>query len=466
MTLPARIPAVAPRGPGHRFALYGDACSGIPGALHERTFTSVNAVAVRLDPEPEFVVFPGDEITGLTRDEAALRAQWRHWFEVEMTWLDRTRIPLFHTTANHTTYDPMSERVFAEVMAHLPRNGPPGQEGLSYWVRRGDLLMVFVHTLWSGLGGEGHVETEWLDATLAAHADARHKLVVGHHPAFSVNGYRGAFQRDIGPPHAGPFWAALVRHRVLAYLCSHILAFDVQVHDGVLQVCTAGAGTAHRMPDGVEYLHCLTAAIDEGGLRYRVLDTEGVAREALSWPFELPPEPQWRLLAEGGQPAPDPEPMAAGPVPAAVRAWRFTGVAAPAGAAARQTLLEARGDGPAIAPLWIGLGGPDQRLMVGISINPNPGRSPHYWLGPPLAPGEPFDVTLALHGGMGPGGILMRRGDDGPWSSLDGASAAGAEALAALPWWTVGHGDAGPGDRPFLGRDLAVRTVLAPQEPV
>src|SRR3546814_19768554 len=78
----------------------------------------------------EFILFPGDEVIGLTRDEAALRAQWRHWFEVEMAWLDRSRIPLFHTTANHTTYDPMSERVFAEVMAHLPRNGPPGPGGL------------------------------------------------------------------------------------------------------------------------------------------------------------------------------------------------------------------------------------------------------------------------------------------------------------------------------------------------
>jgi len=458
-----RLQSVQPRGRGHRFVLYGDACSGIPGALHERTFASVNAVVAQLDPPPEFIVFPGDEITGLTRDEAALREQWRHWFEVEMAWLDRARISLFHTTANHTTYDPMSERVFAEVMAHLPRNGPAGQEGLSYWVRRGDLLMVFVHTLWSGLGGEGHAETEWLDATLAAHADARHKLVVGHHPVFPVNGYAGAFQRDIGPPHAGPFWAALVRHGVLAYLCSHILAFDVQVHDGVLQVCTAGAGTAHRMPEGVEYLHCMSAAVDDAGLRYRVHDTEGAVREALSWPIALPTDGEWRAMADGRQPAPDGDRIAAGPVPAAVRAWRFTGVAAGAGTAARQTWLSAGGAGTAIAPLWIGLSGPDQRPTVSISINPNPGRSPHYWFGPALAPGEAFDLTLALHGGMGPGGVLMRQGTGGPWSTLQGASAAGPEALAALPWWIVGHGDGGPEDRPFLGRDLAVRTVLAPQ---
>ena len=75
--------------------------------------------------------------------------------------------------------------------------------------------MVFVHTLWSGLGGEGHVETDWLDATLAAHANARHKLVIGHHPVHPVNGFEGPFQREIGPPHAEAFWAILVRHGVL-----------------------------------------------------------------------------------------------------------------------------------------------------------------------------------------------------------------------------------------------------------
>src|SRR3546814_13276450 len=75
-----------------------------------RSFAAVNAGVARLDPWPEFILFPGDEVIGRTRDEAALRAQWRHWFEVELAWLDRSRIPLFHTTANHTTYDPMSER--------------------------------------------------------------------------------------------------------------------------------------------------------------------------------------------------------------------------------------------------------------------------------------------------------------------------------------------------------------------
>src|SRR4051794_15813179 len=194
------IPALLPRdGDGHQFVCYADSCSGVPDGRHEATFAAVNAVVARLRPQPEFICFPGDEVLGLTADDDALRAQWRDWFDRGLAWLDRGAIPLYHTTGNHTTYDAASEAIFREGLAHLPRNGPPGQEGLAYFVRRGDLLLVFVNTLWSGLGGEGRVETAWLDRTLAAHPDARYKLVLGHHPVFPVNGFAGAYQRDIAP---------------------------------------------------------------------------------------------------------------------------------------------------------------------------------------------------------------------------------------------------------------------------
>lgn len=199
------ITALLPKSGGHQFVLYGDSCSGIPNALHERTFAEVNAIVKRLTPQPEFILFPGDEIIGLTPDPASLREQWKHWFEVEMAWLDRHKTPMFHTTGNHTAYDEMSEGIFREVL-QLPDNGPVGQKGLSYWVRRDDLVMVFVHTLWTGLGGEGHVETEWLRATLEQHADAKYKIVLGHHPVFPVNGFSGTYQREIGHEYAEEFW--------------------------------------------------------------------------------------------------------------------------------------------------------------------------------------------------------------------------------------------------------------------
>ena len=341
------------------------------------------------------------EIVGLTDDVGTLQAQWQHWFDVEMAWLDRSRIPLWHATGNHTAWDQASEAVFAEVMAHLPRNGPERQEGLSYWVRRGPLLLVFVHTLWSGLGGEGHVETAWLDATLAAHADARWKLVIGHHPAWTVNGFAGPVARTLADPD--PFWNVLVRHRVLAYLCSHILAFDVQVRAGVLQITTAGAGTVHRMPPDVEYLHAVQMAIDGAGLRAQVIDDAGCVRERFCWPPALHRVQTGSIGPEGG-----------------ILALR----ALPATSPQRRTLLTLR-DAHGLR-LWCGQAGPRGQVMV--TLHPEDGRSPHYWLGPEVA-GE-VSLDLAVVPSMGPGGLLLRSAN-GPWSSLASGSAWGPERL---PW--------------------------------
>jgi len=112
------IPALMPRdGAGHQFVCYADCCSGVPGAPHEATFAAVNGIVARLRPQPEFICFLGDEVRGLTADDKALRSQWRSWFEREMGWLDRSRIPFYHTTGNHTTYDAASETVFRQVLA-------------------------------------------------------------------------------------------------------------------------------------------------------------------------------------------------------------------------------------------------------------------------------------------------------------------------------------------------------------
>ena len=442
-----RIPALTPAGRhGHQFVVYGDSCSGVPGAIHEATTAAVNQVVARLDPPPEFICFLGDEVIGLTSDEQVLRDQWRHWFDVEMAWLDRDRIPLFHTTANHTTYDAMSERVYTEMMAHLPANGPEDQRYLSYWVRRDDLLMVFVNTMWTHLG-EGRVETTWLDAVLTDHADARSKLVFGHHPVFPINGFGGEYQREIEHANGQRFWAVLVRHGVRAYFCSHMLAFDVKVQQGVLQVMTAGAGTRHRMPEEIEYLHAVQVALDADALRYQVLDDTGVIREALAWPPVLPPSATWPSWSSHQQTTAA-EPM--------IRVWQVTGVtsATPGGS---QTLVSGWSQQAGLPPLWIGLIGPEQRLSV--LLSPQLGRSPGLWHGPTFQPDAPFAFQIAVHRGMGPGGLLWRWNDDSPWNSLTGTAPWGPERLPVLTDWSLGCSKRNPAARPFLGPELHITST-------
>ena len=213
-----------------------------------------------------------------------MEAQWQYWLSKEMKWLDTNQIPIYHTTSNHNTPDEAAEKIWRNVFPKIPPNGPPDQEGLSYWVRRDDLLLVFVNTNFSLLGGMGHVECDWLENTLCAHSEARYKIVAGHHPIFAVNGYDECPLWHIVEGEAQAFWSVLVRHRVLSYLCSHVIAFDAQEHDGVLQICSGGAGTNYG-PGGFmgkdEYHHFVQAALDETGFRLQAIDVNGVAREKL-----------------------------------------------------------------------------------------------------------------------------------------------------------------------------------------
>jgi hypothetical protein len=230
------------------------------------------------------------------------------------------------------------------------------------------------------------VEKEWLEVTLKEHKDARYKLVLGHHPVFPINGFSGAYQRELGPEYTRPFWYLLVNNGVLAYVCSHILAFDVQAHRGVLQICTAGAGTAHRMPEGLEYLHCVQAALDEKGLRYQVLDADGVVRERLDWPLPIANPFQWQELPPG-----ETEALFSGRLTGSrIVQLRLKGKIGTAAAA--QTLFSAFSPG-AMATLWLGVRGPKQTLTV--IVQRESGRSPIYWVGPDLAASDSFDLHVS-----------------------------------------------------------------------
>src|SRR5262249_22063700 len=145
------------------------------------------------------------------------------------------------------------------------------------------------------------------------------------------------------------------------------------------QIVTAGAGTAHRMPAEHEYLHCVQGALDGQGLRYQVLDSAGHLREWLAWPILLPAAAKWQSLACGALGAPISARERRAGV-ARVVAWQFSGTTTESYDGSPQTLLSHCDAGTALASLWIGLFGAEQRL--GVFLSPASGRSPHLWYGP------------------------------------------------------------------------------------
>lgn len=74
-----------------------------------------------------------------------------------------------------------TDQIFREVLPDIPKNGPAGEEGLEYWVRRGDVLIVAVN-MHSARRGFGRIDTEWVDRALAQNRDAKYKLVTAHLP--------------------------------------------------------------------------------------------------------------------------------------------------------------------------------------------------------------------------------------------------------------------------------------------
>jgi len=149
------------------------------------------------------------------------------------------------------------------------------------------------------------------------------------------------------------------------------------------------------MPEGVEYLHCVQAALDEEGLRYQVLDVNGVVRERLEWPFALADAVQWQELPPGETDA-----LFSGRLKdSRIAELKLKGRIANVDVTTAQTIFSAFSAG-SIEAIWLGVRGPEQTLTV--IVHRKPGRSPSYWQGPDLAANENFDIHVAFPPTWGP----------------------------------------------------------------
>ncbi len=431
----------------HRFVLVGDFCSGVPGGPHEAILAAISAQIAGLEPEPDFICFLGDHIQGLTPDERQLRGQWRHWLDNEFGWTKARSFPVYHLTSNHNTYDAMSERVFRELFPGLPQNGPPNDLGLSYFALHDDLLLIFTNSATARLGA-GRIETDWIAEVLARHRDVPHKLVFGHYPVLPVNGYTQYPLWRIPPEEGDALWRLLVDHDVAVYVCSHAIAYDVRVREGVLQVCSAGVGTRYGptgdfMRGTCEFFHFLLCSLGERNLHCDVIDEREHRRRQLRWPL------QGLGRAELGDRSPENRVTNDLCLPERPAWLRFdiemTKSDTAVTTADRETLLCGYDVDEGPPTIWVGREA--EQSVVEIVLWP--GGPVGRWVLRSCSGHARFALEILPE--LGPGGVIVRL-DGGPPSTL---LTSVAEDLDRVHWprhWCLGHGPSGVTDEPYGGR--------------
>jgi Calcineurin-like phosphoesterase len=98
----------------------------------------------------DFVLFPGDMVTGETNDSAKLSSELDTWIQT-MAPVYTAGIPVYVTRGNHE-YNPgpygsanpldPSRQTFLDHFSYLPRNGPTGEKGLTWSITHKNVKLI------------------------------------------------------------------------------------------------------------------------------------------------------------------------------------------------------------------------------------------------------------------------------------------------------------------------------------
>jgi hypothetical protein len=134
-------------------------------------------------------------------------------------------------------------RTFADQfskMFNMPRNGPAGNIGRAYYVRKDNLLLVTLDTFVDRGDHFGYTVSDeqlaWFDAVLAEHADADFTIVQGHLPMVGPVRSRNSSGSMLEDGTDSALWKTMVKHKVDVYLTGEHHRISVIRHDDIWQI--------------------------------------------------------------------------------------------------------------------------------------------------------------------------------------------------------------------------------------
>ena len=134
-------------------------------------------------------------------------------------------------------------RAFGEEFTRqmgMPRNGPEGHIGRSFFVRQGDLLVITLDTF-EDAGKRfaytvGDEQLRWMDKVLTDNEDAKFVIVQGHLPIVGPVKSKNSSASMLKDGTQSGLWKLMVRHNVDVYLCGEHHRITVKTHDGIWQI--------------------------------------------------------------------------------------------------------------------------------------------------------------------------------------------------------------------------------------
>jgi len=170
-----------------------------------------------LDEEVDFVLFPGDLITG-SFDQSTNELQFTNWLSIMQPLYD-VGIGVYPCRGNHDVYSPKTawDNVFTGSYS-LPNNGPSGEENVTFSFTYQNVFVV-------GLDQyvvDGRVNQTWLDAQFANNTEP-HIFVFGHEPAFKLV-HEDCL--DDYPENRDTFWDSIADAGGRAYFAGHDHFYD------------------------------------------------------------------------------------------------------------------------------------------------------------------------------------------------------------------------------------------------
>jgi hypothetical protein len=151
---------------------------------------------------------------------------------------------------------PHFERVYNNYLK-MPQNGPESKKGLSYFVRKGNLLLITVETfeivddtMFVDVRGE---QIEWLKKILKDNTDASFKIVQGHTPIWGDIKCRSCSYLKIDKGKESEFYKVLIDNKVDLYLCGEFHDVTILQSDGLWQI-VHGSSWGREIVNTQDYL--------------------------------------------------------------------------------------------------------------------------------------------------------------------------------------------------------------------